>query len=1209
MGCTGRRALLALGASVAVAAAAGLGGPREAVGADAEPPVAAPPAAPSPPGVPLGPLRVHVRRWRAGLAVPAAATVTVARQRAAGTASSPEVGDGTGDGPVVAALVVGADGTCVVPALPEGTWVARAYAPDGARGARQVAVAADEAGGPALLFLEGGVTSLIGRVDLLDGAPAAGTLRVEGSAAGGPPPVWATRLDAAGGFRLDGLPAGEVSVVVELDDGAVRWTEVALPTATPWTWCVRRASPRAGRVLADEDGRPVAGATVVALPPRGTRPFTTTTDAAGRYRLPDGDATSVTVTAPGFAPARAPATDPPGDLADVLLVRLGRVHGVVVRPDGAPVAGATVHLAESPGDRRTTSGPDGRFRFDDVARGPRGVWVADRSWASRDAGTGPYGWDPFEVDVPAGGAAEPVSLVVVPAARLGGRVVDAVGAPAQATRVVAVSDGHPRVPVTGRSRPSDGRFELDGLVPGVGYRVRAWALEAPPALEVMASRTAEDVVLRGDGRRDGLVGLRVVDARSGAPVVGARLRAWSERRSEGGSTRTALGSARTGPDGWTGLRASTGAPITFAVTAPGYVVATASPRGEPPFVIELTPLADAPIAVRVVDEAGRPVIATLDFEDGARTTTDREGRVLVARERRALAGARATAVDTAGTVRTGRARPVDGATEVVCAVAPARPRWVHRVRVLGPDGVPVARADVPTSTTDRPVPVVGGEGWVPVSPRDRDVVLGPVVGARGADGAELVAACDTVWIATGAGDAVLRLLPARRLVGRVRAPDGTPVAGARVTVRARDPAGPGRPDGGWTRWAGTTVRTRGDGRFDLGVVPSVPVEVSVGATPTTHALDDRPVAADATDVALEVATGTTIDLTVVDEDGVPAPRALVVASPVGRGALGVTTSLRTDDAGRCTLDGVRPGAAWDVRVAADDPRFVPARADRVPGGRCRIVLARARRLDGVVRSADGRPVRDAFVSLRGAGASAHRDAPVQTGADGRFAFTRVGAGPVEVRVGVGVGGGEPDAFGWPDAPTWEGLARRDLELTVDVGDTVEVTAREADGDPATTLTLVEDVPSEPRRVRRVGLAPDGGRAFFAASRSGWVGYAWLPPDAEGRAALRGPLRPGDRVELQRAPTRPTTGHVRAPAGADLDGLRVRARLAARPELVVEGEVGADGRFTLAGLVAGATWEVHATLTTDAGRYEATATDVRSGASLELDLSAAPRPGR
>ena len=159
-----------------------------------------------------------------------------------------------------------------------------------------------------------------------------------------------------------------------------------------------------GRVVDTLDGRPVAGADVVATQENnsgdggnGPRPppafeDRTTTDADGRFRFPGVPrpdtfssvlrrAVSVRAIQSGYVPAsRTPALLPSDETSEPLIIGLdpdAAIEGVVRDPEGAPVAGAAVSAKTSRSSRyfdepaNAVSDEHGRFQIRGLGRGAR----------------------------------------------------------------------------------------------------------------------------------------------------------------------------------------------------------------------------------------------------------------------------------------------------------------------------------------------------------------------------------------------------------------------------------------------------------------------------------------------------------------------------------------------------------------------------------------------------------------------------------------------------------------------------------------------------------------------------------------------------------------------------------------------------------------------------------------------------------------------
>jgi hypothetical protein len=279
----------------------------------------------------------------------------------------------------------------------------------------------------------------------------------------------------------------------------------------------------------------VAGATVRASGP-DVRSTTTGADGGWRLTVPDG---TWTVSASGFGwrPAERAgvgASTGPTDTVDLTLEALPRrdVGGVVRDDRGAPVAGATVTLADTP-LAPVSSGADGRFSLTGV---PDGGWTVR---AARDACVQAAS---ASLTVAAGSTS---ADVVMPRRRDGaGHVCDSAQASTQAalvpgiTQVVPLSgdDAGARVslpfafPFYG-TRATSANVSTNGLV-GFSAASSAWANgPIPGAVAPNGAVYAlwDDLVISGDGR--------VLTGMAGTAADRQFVIEWRQARFMGGSAR------------------------------------------------------------------------------------------------------------------------------------------------------------------------------------------------------------------------------------------------------------------------------------------------------------------------------------------------------------------------------------------------------------------------------------------------------------------------------------------------------------------------------------------------------------------------------------------------------------------------------------------------------------------------------------------------
>ncbi|MFI9809114.1 MFS transporter [Streptomyces sp. NPDC052301] len=154
------------------------------------------------------------------------------------------------------------------------------------------------------------------------------------------------------------------AVTVVVGDEPVEY-DLALSGTVALTGSVRDAA----------DGRPLAGALLVATDVRGEVVASGTSDADGAFALAElvpGTYTLV-VNAPGHRPAALPVDVTPGatEPCEIRLEPGARVHGVITTATGRPLGDAKVILLDSAGNvtGSAVTGPDGAYGFTDLDNG------------------------------------------------------------------------------------------------------------------------------------------------------------------------------------------------------------------------------------------------------------------------------------------------------------------------------------------------------------------------------------------------------------------------------------------------------------------------------------------------------------------------------------------------------------------------------------------------------------------------------------------------------------------------------------------------------------------------------------------------------------------------------------------------------------------------------------------------------------------------
>jgi protocatechuate 3,4-dioxygenase beta subunit len=587
-----------------------------------------------------------------------------------------------------------------------------------------------------------------------------------------------------------------------------------------------------GRVV-DVSSHPVPGAAVSLLAAGGERELPASgsllrivADREGRFEVADLAAGSydLRVAAPGFAPTLVrgvPVRAGAVDLGTVVLHPGAEIAGTVTDPDGQPIADATVRITpDSPvavrlsaageEERKVVTGADGSFRLQDLAPGGP---VSLKVWKT--------GYRPISQAV-AMPTAEPVTIVLHPASKVAGRVLDEDGEPVSGARVVLIADqpgGRPGRMLSSAPTDEQGSFIVEGADPGPVRLVATAAgflASQPKPVEIPEGEDLEGIEIL---LSQGAVVEGHVTGSNGRPLAGALVQVAPRPAPV---PEIGLPTAQTGQDGAYRLEGVPPGRRSLSAEHPEHPSAVAEVEVRPGTNALDLRLEDGwEVSGQVVDGGGRPV-------PGARVTVSSKSS-----SRQAVSGADGAFRVTA--VSEGRSR-VEAEKE---GYAPARPG----VEVQVADG-PVSGVEVRLDPGGAIVGRILGLGHEDLS-RLEISASGPAGGAAGRIDPSGAYRVDTLpageWVVTahlpggretharvtlapGAQEAALDLRFGGDLsLTGVVVQDGRPVPGAPVAVRrleggasgsgVSDPQGRFEVDGLEAGTYEVLVLRKGDGPF------------------------------------------------------------------------------------------------------------------------------------------------------------------------------------------------------------------------------------------------------------------------------------------------------------------------------------------------------------------------------------------------------------
>lgn len=571
-----------------------------------------------------------------------------------------------------------------------------------------------------------------------------------------PPPAATTRAD--GTYSLEGVPARSIRLRADRDGflgaAAAPVRVQADAVAEHVDFVLSRESVLEGRVT-DAQGKPVAEAEVsVEVPGEGVGRMmaqfmgglgrTGRTDGDGMYRvngLPAGGR-KVTVDADGFLKKKSEVTLPmEGSLRQDFVLEPGfRVAGVVLAPDGTPVAGAAVAVAAKGGDRpanpmmgmfqdsrNTTTDASGQFVAGGLQEGPYDITAtAPKYLAGTATGVQP--------------GAEGVTVRLGAAATLRGVVVSSAdGKPVADATVLrkgkaARASGNPFLERFARD-PSvttgpDGSFEIGSLAPGqyeVWARAKGYAESVRAKVQATADAVTDGLSLalppgasvtgrmlrKADGTpvEGGLVFVRADGPAAGLPPVDP-----TEILGDAPSAPADSVSARTAADGTFTLDGLTPGKVTMEARGAGFAPRTLAATDVPASNVIVEMSAGGTLEGTVFDKDGRPLEgATVIMQQGmmgtgfTRTaTSDRAGvyrierippgsftaMMLDSESPMGMSGMKSVAIRDSETTRHDFGKPAAGSPVEGSVIADGKPMDGATVMLLGgPGGMQMAQTD------------------------------------------------------------------------------------------------------------------------------------------------------------------------------------------------------------------------------------------------------------------------------------------------------------------------------------------------------------------------------------------------------------------------------------------------------------------------------------------------------------------------------------
>jgi len=877
----------------------------------------------------------------------------------------------------------------------------------------------------------GGGGSIEGAVTDPDGGPVVGAeVRVMVRAPRGGSQFAALGItDAEGKYRMDGLPAGSLSMFEVFAEGFARYPapgELRQQLYFSPENVVRvdvsliRGSTLIGKVTAKGAGKPVANARVVLIPRSawGGSRRSATTGHDGGYRieaLAPGEY-ALQVTAEGLYQEDFPRNSwqiqqPQTKLDDKWKVRIEEgvkettkdlelATGAIVRGSvedtlGQPVARARISVSGQRGTVPVFSGEDGSFEFTGVTETDRATvtaWLPGR-WARSDS-----------FSVAAGGEVDGIRLTLKASCTISGRVELADGgSPVGGTVRAAQGDartnpwllrqGGAGVPVA-----EDGSFVIEDAAPGqvtLVARVPGSPTGISDLLNLMEGIDMPGVLVRLDR---GISISGQVTMTGGGAVTGAEINIFGRGNSRqfpgfggprGGSSVTV---AQTDDDGEFVLSGLTPGSYTVTARKDGLIPVTISnvdpAAGE---ILSLKMSEGATISGVVTSDAGQPVSgmsitlrkqgrnsgrmpqATSGPDGAFKLTGVPEGTFTVS----ATSGWGGKLNYTSAT----REGVHAGDSDVQLTVAEG-----FRItgQVIDPEGKPASGLTVRVYSS-------GGRGrstnkWAQVKFDGSFEVSGLASGnysvtveARGGGLASTV----VPNVAAGTEGMRILLSQAMDIEGVVVASDGGPGTNVRVSAEPM-------PGSQGSRGSG---RSGSDGNYSVGGLSPGNYKLTFIARGRyiSQVLSNIPAGAAGVNVRME--EGLVVAGRALGPDGAAASAVTLLANPVKGGG---SVQVNTDAEGKFRFGGLTEGK-YKITVQRSQMGFVLPEPVEVDAGTedLKLKLHAGLSITGSVINSQGRGVSGAWVSMRRGGSSA------RTGQDGTFVLRGLSAGTVTLSVWAG----------------------------------------------------------------------------------------------------------------------------------------------------------------------------------------------------------------